>query len=375
MRRLKGVLGLATMLLVLTVPTLVSAQTFDWQVYGGTWTINNTTNVYTDSSTGPGDKLVATNINLSNFVLDGDVTLSNTTGNSGFNFRMSNPSVGTDALDGYYAGISTSGIYLGKENGSWTQLASAPLSLSTGVAYNLEVVANGPSIQVLLNGVQEISYSDSTYTTGEIGLRAMEEPTTFSNISVSPQVGPPQSVNALATIYPGALSITPPTVATAFPAFILSGVTQTGYATLSNWSIIDSSGTGDGWNVQVQASQFTEVAPSSGFATGTSAFTLPQGSLSLTGSRVITAASGSTPVSSTGGPNLAVKNPTIDLSSPVVFIEAQSGDGMGTYTVQEPLSGLSLVLNPSTTKVDAINYPSQPTPYSTVITFTVVTGP
>lgn len=184
-----------------------------------------------------------------------------------------------------------------------------------------------------------------------------------------------QNVSALANLLPGTLSLTAPTVNTSFSPITLNGQVQTSVATLSNWVITDATGSGNGWNVQVQASQFTENTPSSGFTTGTSALTLPQGSLSLTGSRTILPQSGSTPISSTGGPNITASNPAIDLSSPVVFLTAQSGYGMGTYTVQEPTQGLSLVLNPSTTKVDQTNYPGQPTPFTSVITFTVVTGP
>lgn len=184
-----------------------------------------------------------------------------------------------------------------------------------------------------------------------------------------------QNVSALANLLPGTLSLTAPTVNNPFSPIVLNGQVQTSVATLSNWVVTDATGSGNGWNVQVQASQFTENTPSSGFTTGTLALTLPQGSLSLTGSRTVLPQSGSTPISSTGGPNIAVTNPAIDLSSPVIFLTAQSGYGMGTYTVQEPTQGLSLVLNPSTTKVDQTNYPGQPTPFTSVITFTVVTGP
>lgn len=184
-----------------------------------------------------------------------------------------------------------------------------------------------------------------------------------------------QSVLSQVNLVPGSLSLTAPTIASPFPAIVLNGITQNTYATLSPWTIIDATGSGNGWNVQVQASQFTELAPSSGFASGTSALTLPQGSLSLTGSRTIVANSGSSPVDATGGPLFTNTNPAIDVTSPVNFIQASAGYGLGGYQVQEPTNGLMLTLNPSSTKVDSTNYPGQPTPYQSVITFSVVSGP
>lgn len=174
----------------------------------------------------------------------------------------------------------------------------------------------------------------------------------------------------------GTLSVTGPTLATVFPTATLNGTVQTLNATLSNWSVDDATGTGNGWNVTLQGSQLTEVAPTGGFATGSSALTLPLGSLALSGTRTITAGSGSTAVDSTGGPLLKNQTSAIDASSPVQIIDTQAGYGMGTYTITEPTTaGLTLTLDPSTTKVDTTNYPSAPTPYSTTLTFSVVSGP
>lgn len=220
--------------------------------------------------------------------------------------------------------------------------------------------------------VSQIVTSDATYTppqpsTYPSGSTAVPQPT-----GAVPYVG---NLNALALLDPGTLSLTAPTLASSLSPITLNGQVQTSVATFSPWSVTDATGTGDGWNVQVQASQFTEIAPSSGFASGSSALTLPLGSLSLTGSRSIIAGSGSTPVSATGGPNFAVNSLIVDQSSPEVLLTASSGYGLGTYTVQEPANGLALTINPSTTKVDETNYPNQPTPYQSVITFTAVSGP
>lgn len=178
-----------------------------------------------------------------------------------------------------------------------------------------------------------------------------------------------------AQINSGLLSITPPTSISNFPNVTLNGQVQQVYDTLSNWNVTDATGTGDGWNVTLGASQFTEITPSTGFASGTVAKTLPSGSLGLSGVRSVTAASNALPVDPTGGPLIKNAGSVIDTGSPVQVIQTDQNYGMGSYTVNEPTNGLLLTLDPGTTDVDPVNYPSQPTPYSSTLTYTVSSGP
>jgi Glycosyl hydrolase family 98 C-terminal domain/Glycosyl hydrolase family 98/Domain of Unknown Function (DUF1080)/Bacterial Ig-like domain (group 4) len=65
--------------------------------------------------------------------------------------------------------VSSLKIY---RNGT-TLLASAPtsLTLATNTWYTVKVVATGSTLQVYINGTLEITTTDSTYTTGETGVR------------------------------------------------------------------------------------------------------------------------------------------------------------------------------------------------------------
>lgn len=173
----------------------------------------------------------------------------------------------------------------------------------------------------------------------------------------------------------GTLTISPPNVSTPFPSLTLNGRVQRISATLSDWQVTDASGTGNGWRVQVQASLFTEVTPSSGFKSGTSPMTLSKGSLSLNGNRTLTATSGSQSLDSLYGPYFVNTGAVIDVSSPVNILAADVGYGMGTYIVHEPSSGLVLSLDPSTTMIDHKNYPNSPTPYESTITYTISSSP
>lgn len=166
-----------------------------------------------------------------------------------------------------------------------------------------------------------------------------------------------------------------PSVVTSFSGVTLNGKVQTTSSTLSSWKVVDSTGSGNGWHVSLSATQLTEDTPTNGFASGTSALKPPVGSVQLSGTRTVTVGDGSAPLSSSGGP--LIDNPTavIDGQSPFTLLDAKSGFGLGTYTVNEPSDGLVLTLNPSTTKVDSVNYPNEPTPYSTTLTYSVTSSP
>jgi hypothetical protein len=187
--------------------------------------------------------------------------------------------------------------------------------------------------------------------------------------------GTSSTVNTTSNVNGSPLSITAPTVTTAFADVTLNGAPQSTDATLSTWSVVDPTGTGNGWHVQLSASQLTEVAPGGGFASGTSALTLPTGSLALAGTRTVSAGTGSTAVDATNGP--LIENPTavIDGGSAVTIVDTQAGYGMGTYTINEPTNGLVESLSPSTTKVDTTNYSGEATPYSSTLTYSIVSGP
>lgn len=177
-----------------------------------------------------------------------------------------------------------------------------------------------------------------------------------------------------ASLVSGPLSIVVPTLSSAFPGVILNGQVQTVTAGLSPWQVTDATGTGDGWTVTLSGNQFTELAPSSGFASGTSALTLPDGSLSLSAGGGIIASSGASAVDPNGGPLFQNLPGLVDGTS-FTLLNANQGYGLGNYSVSFPSNVLSLTIDPATTKVDSINYPSSPTPYQEIMTWTLASGP
>jgi hypothetical protein len=107
-------------------------------------------------------------------------------GNAGINFRMSNPGPTNYSGTMYYAGISPTEVQLGMENnGTYTLLISAPLSISAATAHVLTVTAIGVSLVVAVDGTNYILWTDSTFSTGGFGLRTFEDQAAYESITVT----------------------------------------------------------------------------------------------------------------------------------------------------------------------------------------------
>ncbi|MBT1696815.1 DUF1080 domain-containing protein [Fulvivirgaceae bacterium PWU4] len=141
--------------------------------FGGGWQQKDG-KYFSESYNVNGVKSVATNTRFSDFTYNATVTLLNDDTDGGVLFRVSSPAMGVDALQGYYAAIASDGrLILGRMNNAWDSLATVKTDIQKNKPYNLRVVANGPNITVYLDDMNtpKITISDSTYTSGAIGLR------------------------------------------------------------------------------------------------------------------------------------------------------------------------------------------------------------
>ncbi|GAF66451.1 hypothetical protein BTS2_3352 [Bacillus sp. TS-2] len=135
--------------------------------------------------------------------------------------------------------------------------------------------------------------------------------------------------------------------------------------------VSDLTGNQLGWRLDVSASPMSVVEPSNGFRQGTSSYSLPTGSLSIkpfSNVSQIGGSNGSLPV------NLLQSNTIID-DGTVTLAKSDVKEGMGVFDFTFPEDALSLVIDPTTTKVDTINYPDSETPYETTLTFSLVQAP
>ncbi|WP_134119425.1 GDSL-type esterase/lipase family protein [Kribbella kalugense] len=164
-----------------------------WLKYGGCWSTSS--NTYLESCGGAGgNKALVGSTGWTNYTLQGDVEITSGT-QAGFILRATNPTTGTDALNGYYAAVSTSTLFLGRENGGWTGLGSVaiPGGLATNVWYHISAQVVGCTF--VISGTPSgssappvtFSYTDSgcTFTHGAVGVRDQGSTAAWRNITVS----------------------------------------------------------------------------------------------------------------------------------------------------------------------------------------------
>jgi hypothetical protein len=163
------------------------------------------------------------------------------------------------------------------------------------------------------------------------------------------------------SVQSGALSITSPSASVDFGTITVDGTIQTVNANLGTMNVADNRGTGDGWNVTVSASQFTQTG---GVA---SPKVLPTNTFKLNDINSITQTVGSSAL-----PTKAGTAPwTIDTGA-IQILSAAVGDGLGTFDITFPASVLALDID---TAADVVDPAHNPTSYASTITWTIATGP
>lgn len=156
-----------------------------WTRYGGTWSAAG--GAYTVTSANADKSIVTPYVSLLNYSVEADVKLNNA-GQGSLIFDVTGPSVNVDGFVGYGAGIDSNGtVWLGRFNNGFTSLASVPMTIATGTAYHLKVAKNNGRMQVYVNGVLKIDFTDTTYKRGTIGVRGgFGNSATFDNVTVTP---------------------------------------------------------------------------------------------------------------------------------------------------------------------------------------------
>ena len=154
-----------------------------WTPFGGNWVVYN--GKYC-ASAGPGNKSLISGSDYSNFTMDADIAVD-ANGDAGMVFDVTNPGVGLDTYNGYYAGLDASHqqIVLGKATNSWTVLAHQPYSIQADVVYHLRVVAKGNGFGVYINGQYVTGAYDDSFSHGAVGVRTMGTAVSFDNVKVA----------------------------------------------------------------------------------------------------------------------------------------------------------------------------------------------
>jgi hypothetical protein len=130
------------------------------------------------------------------YTIESDITYKNAM-NAGLIFRVNNPAqggannnpaLGTNFLQGYFVGLGSSSVILGKHNYSWTSLKTATGSYSLNKTYHIKVVTSGANIKVYVDDmtIPKIDYTDSDpLISGKVGFRSCNAHAHFDNFKVS----------------------------------------------------------------------------------------------------------------------------------------------------------------------------------------------
>ena len=108
------------------------------------------------------------------------------TADAGLIFRAADLGTGSNELKGYYVGIDSYRdiLLLGKLNNNWTGLSSVSMDIAADQYYKLTVKAVDNHIEVYVNDVLKIDYTDNSdpYLSGAVGFRANNTTADFKQV-------------------------------------------------------------------------------------------------------------------------------------------------------------------------------------------------
>jgi hypothetical protein len=158
-----------------------------WTRYGGN--ISVVAGQYMMSNSGTFGKAMTGDGFWTDGTLEADVTLTTAIGEAGLLFRTTNPDYADpDDAFGYYVGLNPNGtVVLGKMANSWTALVSASANVPLNTMLHLKVDIAGPDFRIFVNRESQpkITWTDSTFRRGQIGVRAFRADAVFDNITCS----------------------------------------------------------------------------------------------------------------------------------------------------------------------------------------------
>ena len=93
----------------------------------------------------------------------------------------------TDWVKGYFVGLSSEGVIIGKQSYGYRQVASAEGRFSPRKAYTLKVVCEGARLRVYVDGTLYLDYTDpEPYMQGMVGVRTHNCPAVFEGLNAEP---------------------------------------------------------------------------------------------------------------------------------------------------------------------------------------------
>lgn len=134
-------------------------------------------------------KLIYESKIFSDGIIEADIRYTGKGEGGGLIFRVANEGIGDDAFDGYEVSLSADGkkVTLGKHLQDFRILKESQTTFFPQNWNKLRVVLNGKQIDVWLNGILILAFTDNDkpILSGKIGLRTWKSNLDFSNISLA----------------------------------------------------------------------------------------------------------------------------------------------------------------------------------------------
>ena len=97
----------------------------------------------------------------------------------------SDAATATDWVVGYFVGLTSNGVVIGKQSYSYREVARAEGSFQAGKSYRLKVVCEGARIRVYVDGALYLDYTDpEPYLQGMAGVRTHNCSVIFDDLTV-----------------------------------------------------------------------------------------------------------------------------------------------------------------------------------------------
>lgn len=156
-----------------------------WTPYSGSWSVTSGRYRQSSSTSGLDAKSVAAPT-FDDLIYTARVTVSSNSGDAGIIIRGSEFGSGVNQFRGYYCGISAGSdrVFIGRMSMNYAEMAGVSMTIDTGVAYTLKVVARGPSIKLYVNDVLKVSAVNGYFSSGKVGFRTYSTTAYFDDVYV-----------------------------------------------------------------------------------------------------------------------------------------------------------------------------------------------
>lgn len=203
-------LGMNTAYAAVTIPYSENFEdgiANNFTVDSGTWTITtDVTKVYKTNSTDSLSRTTVGETTWSNYTVQSDIKV-NTWGSTAFRTAAIIARY-TDASNYYLLGydLGSSGLVIKKKvAGTQTILATKAFTFNTGQSYTLKATVIGSNLTLYVNGVRQLTVTDSTFTAGKSGLISCYGDSRFDNYSVNTPEFPLTQANVNTAVAEGLL--------------------------------------------------------------------------------------------------------------------------------------------------------------------------